>query len=51
MGSLAGGIEFLELCGFERTEGDNFIFLLWEKVKMEVLNSATTDPLFGLLSS
>ena len=51
MGSLTLGIEFLELHGFERTEGDEFLFLPREKVKMEVLNSVMTNPLFGLLSS
>ena len=58
MGSLTGGIEFLELCGFERTEGDKFYFLPREKVEMEVLNSAgfvlnstKTNSFFGLLSS
>ena len=58
MGSLTGGIEFLELYGFERTEGSEFLFSPREKVKMEVLNSAgsvlnstITNPFFGLLSS
>ncbi|XP_057459223.1 uncharacterized protein LOC130749877 [Lotus japonicus] len=56
IGSLYGGVEFLELCGFERT-GD-FLYLPHEKVDMEllnsagfVLNSAMTNPFFGLLST
>ncbi|RVW32412.1 hypothetical protein CK203_109282 [Vitis vinifera] len=40
VGSLTGGIEFLELCGFERTEDGEFLFLPQEKVDMAVLNSA-----------
>ena len=58
MGSLTGGIEFLDLCGFERNEGDEFLFLPREKVEMKVLNSAgfvlnstMTNSFFGLLSS
>ncbi|MCI25459.1 UBX domain-containing protein 1-like, partial [Trifolium medium] len=54
VGSLTGGVEFLELCGFERT--DDFLHLPSEKVDMEllssagfVLNSAMTNPFFGLL--
>ena len=57
MGSLTGGTEFLELCGFERTEEDEFLFLPREKVNMAVLNSAgsvlssaMTNPFFGLFS-
>ncbi|KAL2965998.1 hypothetical protein AAZX31_16G092700 [Glycine max] len=56
VGSLNGGVEFLELCGFERT-GD-FLYLPDEKVDMAllnsaglVLNSAMTNPFFGVLSS
>ncbi|KAJ1409560.1 PUB-like domain superfamily [Sesbania bispinosa] len=56
VGSLNGGIEFLELCGFEKT-GD-FLYLPQEKVDMEllnsagfVLNSAMTNPFFGVLST
>ncbi|XP_073219535.1 uncharacterized protein [Cicer arietinum] len=55
VGSLNGGVEFLELCGFERM--DDFLYLPSEKVDMEllssagsVLNSAITNPFFGLLS-
>ncbi|KAK2406185.1 UBX domain-containing protein [Trifolium repens] len=56
VGSLNGGVEFLELCGFERT--DELLHLPSEKVDMEllssaglVLNSAMTNPFFGLLST
>ncbi|XP_019076410.1 uncharacterized protein LOC100264566 isoform X2 [Vitis vinifera] len=58
VGSLTGGIEFLELCGFERTEDGEFLFLPQEKVDMavlnsagSVLNSAMTNPFFGVFSS
>lgn len=54
--SLKGGVEFLELCGFERIDGGEFLFLPREKVDMAVLNSAgavlksgLTNPFFGLL--
>ncbi|KAH7576371.1 hypothetical protein JRO89_XS01G0046600 [Xanthoceras sorbifolium] len=57
VGSMKGGIEFLELCGFERTEGGNFLFLPRDKVDMAALNSADsllrsalTNPFFGVLS-
>ncbi|KAK7826640.1 receptor-like protein eix2 [Quercus suber] len=57
VGNLRGGMEFLELCGFERTEGDESLYLLDDKVDMEILNtagselkSAMTNPFFGLLS-
>ncbi|XP_030933628.1 uncharacterized protein LOC126699154 isoform X4 [Quercus robur] len=57
VGNLRGGMEFLELCGFERTEGDEFLYLPDDKVDMEILNtagselkSAMTNPFFGLLS-
>ncbi|XP_029124921.1 UBX domain-containing protein 1 [Cajanus cajan] len=56
IGSLNGGVEFLELCGFERT-GD-FLYLSHEKVDMRLLNSAgfalnsaITNPFFGVLST
>ncbi|XP_021274496.1 UBX domain-containing protein 1-like [Herrania umbratica] len=55
VGSLKGGIEFLELCGFERSEGSEFLILPGGKVDVEVLNSAgsllgsaITNPFFGL---
>ncbi|MED6155560.1 hypothetical protein PIB30_006432 [Stylosanthes scabra] len=54
--SLDGGVEFLEQCGFERT-GD-FLYLPHEKTDItllnsagDVLNSAMTNPFFGLLST
>ncbi|GMN50301.1 hypothetical protein TIFTF001_019460 [Ficus carica] len=31
VGSLKGGVEFLELCGFERTEGGEFLYLPQDK--------------------
>ncbi|KAF7152240.1 hypothetical protein RHSIM_Rhsim01G0254800 [Rhododendron simsii] len=56
VGNMKEGTEFLELCGFER-DGGKFLFLPRDKVDMEVLksagtalNSAITNPFFGLLS-
>ncbi|KAJ6298923.1 hypothetical protein OIU76_019981 [Salix suchowensis] len=56
VGSLQGGIRFLELCGFEKIEGDEFLFLARDKVDMAVLNSAGSEltsainnPFFGVL--
>ncbi|KAK7286822.1 hypothetical protein RJT34_22092 [Clitoria ternatea] len=56
VGSLNGGVEFLELCGFEKT-GD-FLYLPHEKVDKAllnsagfVLNSAITNPFFGVFST
>lgn len=56
VGSLPGGIEFLELCGFEKKEGEEFLVLPREKVDMAVLNSAGAElnsaianPFFGAL--
>ncbi|GLU10718.1 hypothetical protein SLE2022_275040 [Rubroshorea leprosula] len=56
VGSLNGGIEFFELCGFEKIEGDEFLFLPRNKVDMAVLNSAGSElnsainnPFFGVL--
>lgn len=53
---MKGGIEFLELCGFEKTEGGDFLHLPSDKLDMERLNaagsllrSAMTNPFFGLL--
>ncbi|KAF5741277.1 UBX domain-containing protein 4 [Tripterygium wilfordii] len=57
VGNTRGGIEFLEVCGFERieVEGGEFLYLPRDKVDMEVLNSAgfqlnsaMTNPFFGL---
>ncbi|XP_068639215.1 uncharacterized protein [Aristolochia californica] len=56
VGSLQGGIEFLELCGFEKIEGGEFLFLPRDKVDIAVLkaagaelNSAIANPFFGVL--
>ncbi|KAG0461126.1 hypothetical protein HPP92_021423 [Vanilla planifolia] len=56
VGSLHGGVEFLELCGFEQVEGGEFLFLPRDKVDIVVLNSAgselnsaITNPFFGVL--
>ncbi|KAK9944789.1 hypothetical protein M0R45_010339 [Rubus argutus] len=56
VGNLIGGIEFLELCGFEKTEGGQFLYLPRDKVDMSILysaaselKSALTNPFFGLL--
>ncbi|KAK9183543.1 hypothetical protein WN944_026696 [Citrus x changshan-huyou] len=56
VGALNGGLEFLELCGFEKIEGGEFLFLPREKVDMVVLNSAGSEltsainnPFFGVL--
>jgi hypothetical protein len=53
---LRGGIEFLELCGFEKIEGGEFLFLARDKVDMAVLHSAGAEldsairnPFFGVL--
>ncbi|KAJ6403766.1 hypothetical protein OIU84_012049 [Salix udensis] len=57
VGRLRGGIEFLELCGFERIEEDKYLFLPRDKVNLAVLNSAglqiksaMSNPFFALLS-
>ncbi|XP_030472779.2 uncharacterized protein LOC115690543 [Syzygium oleosum] len=56
VGRLKGGVEFLELCGFEKIDGGEFLFLPRDKVDLAVLNlagtqlkSALTNPFFGLL--
>ncbi|KAL5542647.1 hypothetical protein UlMin_010357 [Ulmus minor] len=56
VGSLKGGIEFLELCGFEKIEGGEFLLLARDKVDITVLNSAGSEldsaiknPFFGVL--
>lgn len=53
---MRGGIEFLELCGFEKIEGGEFLFLARGKVDIAVLNSAGAEldsaiknPFFGVL--
>uniref|UniRef100_A0A453HXM0 Uncharacterized protein n=1 Tax=Aegilops tauschii subsp. strangulata TaxID=200361 RepID=A0A453HXM0_AEGTS len=42
VGSL-GGIYFLELCGFEKPEGDEILFLARDKVDKAVLNVAGAE--------
>ncbi|XP_048135174.1 UBX domain-containing protein 1-B isoform X2 [Rhodamnia argentea] len=56
VGALKGGIEFMELCGFEKIQGGEFLFLPRDKVDMAVLNSAGSEldsaiknPFFGVL--
>ncbi|KAM7465838.1 hypothetical protein LguiB_013400 [Lonicera macranthoides] len=56
VGKLEGGIGFLELCGFEKIEGGEFLFLARDKIDMAVLSSAGTElnnaiknPFFGVL--
>ncbi|XP_072991870.1 uncharacterized protein [Typha latifolia] len=58
VGSLKGGIEFLELCGFKKLEGNAFLVLPSANVDMAILNtagmelnSAMANPFFGLLST
>lgn len=58
VGRFKEGIGFLELCGFERIEGDKFLYLPRDKFKVETfrsaraaLESAITNPFLGLLSS
>lgn len=56
VGKVKGGVEFLELLGFEKMEGGEFLYLEREKVDMAVLhsagselNSAINNPFFGVL--
>lgn len=56
VGSLTGGIEFMELCGFEKIEGGEFLFLPRDKIDSAIinsagaeLNSAINNPFFGVL--
>ncbi|OIW17990.1 hypothetical protein TanjilG_31363 [Lupinus angustifolius] len=56
VGALKGGIEFLEICGFEKIDGGEFLFLPRNKVDIAVLNSsgseldsAIKNPFFGIL--
>ncbi|CAH8251183.1 unnamed protein product [Arabidopsis lyrata] len=56
VGSLRGGIEFMELCGFEKIEGGEFLFLPRDKIDSAIINSAGTElnsainnPFFGVL--
>ncbi|KAF3327714.1 UBX domain-containing protein 4 [Carex littledalei] len=59
VGNFKGGIEFLELCGFEKTKEGEELYLLLprDKVDVQLLNSAGSEllsamsnPYFGLLS-
>lgn len=57
MGSLQGGVEFLELCGFQRLSGIGYLVMPRDKIDMALLNaagveiaSAMENPYFGLLS-
>ncbi|XP_055813004.1 uncharacterized protein LOC129882646 isoform X4 [Solanum dulcamara] len=57
VGIFKEGVQFLELCGFERVEEGDFLVLRKEKADMAVLrsagmvlHSAITNPFFGLLS-
>ncbi|CAL0329674.1 unnamed protein product [Lupinus luteus] len=56
VGALTGGIKFLEICGFDKIDGGEFLFLPRNKVDMAVLNSAGSEldsaiknPFFGVL--
>jgi hypothetical protein len=56
VGALKGGIEFLEICGFEKIDGGEVLFLPRDKVEVAVLNSAGSEldsaiknPFFGVL--
>ncbi|KAG6517642.1 hypothetical protein ZIOFF_021038 [Zingiber officinale] len=56
VGSLHGGIDFLGLCGFEKLQDGEFLFLPRDKVDMAILNtagselnSAIANPFFGVL--
>ncbi|WVZ92057.1 hypothetical protein U9M48_038152 [Paspalum notatum var. saurae] len=57
VGNLQGGIEFLELCGFQRLNSIGYLVMPRDKVDMALLNaagvevaSAMENPYFGLLS-
>ncbi|KAL8057980.1 hypothetical protein ABFX02_04G219000 [Erythranthe guttata] len=57
VGKFEEGIEFLELCGFERVDGGKFLLLPRQNVDIGVLMSAAIElhnasrnPFFGLLS-
>lgn len=55
VGSLKGGLQFLEICGFEK-ENEEFLILPRDKVDLAILNtaggelnSAIINPYFGVL--
>ncbi|XP_020588031.1 UBX domain-containing protein 1-like [Phalaenopsis equestris] len=57
VGKFKEGAAFLELCGFQKLEGNGFLYMPRNKVEMKVLNSAglalnstITNPYFGKLS-
>lgn len=57
MGNLQGGVEFLELCGFQKLRNNSYLVMPRGKVDVALLNaagveiaSAMENPYFGLLS-
>ncbi|KAL6661843.1 hypothetical protein ACP70R_001227 [Stipagrostis hirtigluma subsp. patula] len=57
VGNLQGGIEFLELCGFQRLRASGYLVMPREKVDMALLKAAGVEiaaamenPYFGMLS-
>ncbi|XP_062195811.1 uncharacterized protein LOC133898980 isoform X2 [Phragmites australis] len=57
VGNLKGGVEFLELCGFQRLRASGYLVMPRDKVEMALLSaagveiaSAMENPYFGLLS-
>lgn len=57
VGSVRGGVEFLELCGFRRLSGIGYLVMPRDKVDVALLTaagveiaSALENPYFGLLS-
>ncbi|CAL5005112.1 unnamed protein product [Urochloa decumbens] len=57
VGNLQGGIEFLELCGFQRLSAAGYLVMPRDRIDMALLNSAGVEiasamenPYFGLLS-
>ncbi|TVU04961.1 hypothetical protein EJB05_48106, partial [Eragrostis curvula] len=57
VGNIQGGVEFLELCGFQRLRASGYLVMPREKVDVALLNaagveiaSAMENPYFGLLS-
>ncbi|KAI4964178.1 hypothetical protein ZWY2020_006944 [Hordeum vulgare] len=57
VGNLQGGVEFLELCGFQKLRNNSYLVMPRGKVDVALLNSAAVqvasameNPYFGLLS-
>ncbi|RLM60958.1 hypothetical protein C2845_PM14G18840 [Panicum miliaceum] len=57
VGNLQGGIEFLELCGFQRLSASGYLVMPRDGIDLALLNaagveiaSAMANPYFGLLS-